>query len=211
MSGRGTGCGAWGSDMTRDARSRHATIATVRFTLDETFARLDTWCTSAQELLFRRPSYPGAWTVAEHLEHVSLVNHFLLLTIGKGVATAVSRARTQPVPAGETELSPLSPIADPGAFPWEPPDHMLPTGAMAIPEVRDRLDAQHRECHALLQRMPEGEGALCCFSMSVYRLGRIDMYQWLYFLAQHGRWHLEFLSRRDAAAGSEPGPPAKCP
>ena len=73
-------------------------------------------------------TYRRAWTMAEHLEHVSLVNHFLLLTIGKGVATALRRARTQPIPPGENDLSRLAPIADPAAFPWEPPGHMIPSG-----------------------------------------------------------------------------------
>lgn len=27
-------------------------------------------------------------------------------------------------------------------------------------------------------------------------LGRLDMYQWLYFLAQHGRYHLALIERR---------------
>jgi len=44
--------------------------------------------------------------------------------------------------------------------------------------------------------MRQGEGRLCNFNMSVNSLGRLDMYQWLFFLAQHCRWHLEFLARR---------------
>ena len=88
-----------------------ATIAAVRGAIDTTFAHLDDLCTRPDDYLLHRPAYPDAWTVAEHLEHVSLVNHFLLLTIGKGVATALRRARTQPLPAGESDLSRLRPIA----------------------------------------------------------------------------------------------------
>lgn len=150
------------------------------------------------DLLLDRPSYPGAWTVAEHLEHVALANRFLLLTIAKGVATALRRARTQPVAAEESDLDRLAPIAEPGAFPWEPPGHMIPTGTMPVAQVRALLARQREECLELLARMAGGEGTLCIFRMSVYGLGRIDTYQWLYFLAQHGRWHLEFLARREA-------------
>ena len=175
-----------------------ATIAIVRDSLAETFARLDAWCALPAERLRHRPPYPDAWSAAEHLEHVSLVNHFLLLTIGKGVAAALRRARSQAVPDGESDLGLLAPIADPDAFPWEPPGHMIPGGATPIPEVRALLAGQFEECRGLLERMGNGEGRLCSFRMSVYSLGRIDMYQWLYFLAQHGRWHLEFLARRDA-------------
>ncbi len=174
-----------------------ATIAAVRRAIDGTFARLDDLCTRPVDYLHHRPAYPDAWTVAEHLEHVSLVNHFLLLTIGKGVATALRRARTLPIPSGENDLSRMAPIADPAAFPWEPPGHMIPTGTQPVAEVRALLAAQHTQCLTYLDRMSAGEGRLCGFRMSVYDLGRLDMYQWLCFLARHGSWHLAFLERRE--------------
>lgn len=176
-----------------------ATIAIVRGAIDDSFARLDDLCAQPAEYLHHRPAYADAWSVAEHLEHVSLVNHFLLLTIGKGVATAVRRARTRPVPPGVSDLVLLAIIADPAAFPWEPPGHMLPTGARPVTEVRALLTSQHGECLGLLERMGAGEGKLCSFRMSVAGRGKLDMYQWLYFLTRHGCWHLEFLAQRDAS------------
>lgn len=182
----------------RPVAAPSATVAAVAGTIDETFSRLDNLCARPADYLHLRPAYPDAWTVAEHLEHVSLVNHFLLLTIGKGGATALRRARTQPIPPEESDLACLASIADPAAFPWEPPGHMIPTGLRPMAEVRELLKAQHGHCLGLLERMGMGEGRLCSFRMSVYHLGRIDMYQWLYFLAQHGTWHLEFLARRES-------------
>jgi len=175
-----------------------ATVAALKSALDETFARLDAWCGLPVEHLLQRPHYPQAWTAAEHLEHIALVNHFLLLTIAKGVAIALRRAGTQPVPVDGSDLSRLAPIADPQAFPWEPPGHMIPTGTRPPAEVRGLLSGQHGQCRQLLERIKNGQGALCSFRMSVYGLGRLDMYQWLYFLCQHGRWHLEFLAQRQA-------------
>ncbi len=176
-----------------------ATITAVRDTLAETFARLDSWCALPAEHLLQRPSYPDAWSAVAHLEHVSLVNHFLLLTIGKGTATALHRARSQSIPAGESDLARLAPIADPYSFPWDPPGHMVPGGAKSPAEVRELLCSQLGRCLEFLERMGNGEGRLCSFRMSVYDLGRLDMYQWLYFLAQHGRWHLAFLAQRHSA------------
>jgi hypothetical protein len=174
------------------------TVAALRNALDETFARLDAWFSLPELYLLQRPHYPQAWSAAEHLEHVTLVNHFLLLTIAKGVASALRRARTQPIPSGESNLSRLTPIADPQAFPWEPPGHMIPTGTEPLAEVRALLSCQRGRCLQLLERIGNGQGMLCSFRMSVYNLGRLDMYQWLYFLCQHGRWHLEFLAQREA-------------
>jgi hypothetical protein len=73
---------------------------------------------------------------------------------------------------------------------------MIPGGSQTRDEIRALLADQHGQCLNLLERMGNGEGRLCSFRMSVYGLGRLDMYQWLYFLVQHGRWHLEFLARR---------------
>ena len=184
--------------MTADCpASPSATVDAVRSALDTAFARLDGLCGRSSPSPHHRPAYPGAWTAAEHLEHVALANHFLLLTIGKGVATALRRAGSQTVPPGESDLVRLSPIADPDAFPWEPPGHMIPTGVRQVAEMRELLAAQHRECLAHLERMAAGEGRLCSFRMSVCRLGMLDMYQWLFFLANHGFWHLAFLERRE--------------
>jgi len=189
-----------GEPMTADRSGAvpSATVVAVRGAVDEIFSSLDTLCAEPAAYLHHRPAYPGAWTIAEHLEHVSLANHFLLLTIAKGVATALHRARTEPLLPGESDLSRLAPIAVPAAFPWEPPGHMIPTGTKPVTEARALLSNQHGECLGLLQRMGTGEGRLCSFRMSVYNLGLLDMYQWLYFLAQHCSWHLAFLLLRES-------------
>lgn len=38
----------------------------------------------------------------------------------------------------------------------------------------------------------------------LYNLGKLDMYQWLYFLPQHASWHVAFLKgERDSACVGE--------
>src|SRR5690349_16410829 len=104
--------------MTQERPVPSSTIMAVRSALDDVFARLDELCARPGHFLHHRPVYPGAWTAAEHLEHISLANHFLLLTIGKGVRAALRRAQTQVIPEGKSDLAPLLPIGDPDAFPW---------------------------------------------------------------------------------------------
>jgi hypothetical protein len=174
-----------------------ATVIAVRDAIDDAFDILDVLSAKPGHYLHQRPVYPGAWTASEHLEHVSLANHFLLLTIDKGVRTALRRAQTQTIPERESDLDSLLPVGDPDAFPWEPPGHMIPTGSKSVSDVQALLRTQHLQCLELLERMKKGEGKLCSYRMSVHRLGILDMYQWLYFLARHASWHLEFLAQRE--------------
>lgn len=163
-----------------------STVETVHDALVQVFSELDRWFEPSGPQLVDRPRYPGAWTALEHLEHIGLVNHFLLLTIGKGCRKALRRAEAQAIPETVSDLAPLAPVADPDAFEWQPPAHMLPAGTTDPAGLRAQLKGQGRHCLELLAAMPAGEGRLCSIRMSVLGLGRLDMYQWLYFLAQHG-------------------------
>lgn len=175
--------------------------AQVAAALKEVFAGADRYFDQSTDRLQARPDCPEGWSVAEHLEHLRLVNHFLLLTIGKGCRKALQRAARQPLPEGESDLSALAPIADPAAFEWLPPMHMLPGPVGDLGELRAALHSQLGHCLELLESIAKGEGRLCTISMSVHRLGRLDMYQWLYFLAQHVRYHLNLLDRRRTEGG----------
>ena len=176
--------------------SQFKTGETVRLTVTEVFSLLDAAFELPREALECRPDYPQAWTIAEHLEHVCLANHFLLMTIRKGCGKALRRAVDGQPLEGESDLALLSPIASPGVFDWQPPAHMLPEGKRQPEELRAQLNGQRDECLELLAGMPAGEGRLHTIWMSVHRLGRLDMYQWLYFLAQHARYHLALISSR---------------
>ena len=172
------------------------TVTDVTDALEEGFRELDAWLDRDREELASRPDRPDAWSPLEHLEHVDLANHFLLLTIAKGCRTARRRAQREPVPPGESDLALLAPVAVPGAFDWPPPRHMVPTGRREPAEIRRGLEDEREQCRELLAGIPHGEGRLYAIRMSVGGLGRLDMYQWLYFLAQHMRYHLRLLEAR---------------
>ncbi len=181
--------------------SHERTMTAVRDALAAAFAGLDAWFDTPAESRGFRPA-AGGWTAGEVLDHVALTNHFLLLTLTKWAAVAERRAnRGDPVPAGESDLARLDVIGERGSFAWPRPAHMEPAGRPAD-EVRAVLAAQHARCLALIARLPGGVGALCRVTMTVNDLGKIDLYQWLYFLAQHARRHLQQLAaiRNEAEA-----------
>jgi hypothetical protein len=178
------------------------TIATVRRTLLDTFAEIDRWFDRDAGLRGYR-SRAGGWTIDEVLEHVTLTNHFLMLTLRKWVEIALRRVGRTPITEGESDLGILDVVGQRGSFGWVRPEHMEPTGDPAPEAVRETMREQCRECLKLLERMRNGEGALCRVTMTVNDLGKIDLYQWLYFIAMHARRHLQQLEaiEREATSG----------
>jgi len=167
------------------------TVVTVRTSLLEAFADVDAWFERPVDERAFQPASRG-WTIDQVLEHISLTNHFLMLTLRTAVDKALRLAALgRPIPAGDSDLRRLDAIGQRGSFAWVRPEHMEPGGRAAPVETRAILRAQRDECLALLERLSHGEGALCQLRMSVHALGRIDLYQWVYFLAQHARRHVQ--------------------
>ena len=60
------------------------------------------------------------------------------------------------------------------------------------------------ECLKLLNQLRHGESSLCKVRMSINDLDKIDVYQWLYFLAQHARRHVQQMEQVVRQAESHP-------
>ncbi|NIS38190.1 DinB family protein, partial [Candidatus Saccharibacteria bacterium] len=80
---------------------------------------------------------------------------------------------------------------------WERPEHMAPTGEKSLSQIRQLMQEQRQHCLELLSRMESGEGTFHRIRLSVADIGKIDMYQWLYFLAQHARRHILQMERNE--------------
>jgi hypothetical protein len=167
------------------------TIAQVRRSLTGVFAEVDRWFDRPEELrTFKPPA--GGWSIDQILEHVTLTNPFLMRVIRCWADKAVRKAqRGEPIPEGESDLARLDIIGQRGSFGWVRPEHVEPAGVPGPREVRKRMGQQVAECLERLGRLGRGEGSLCKVRMSVNGLGKIDLYQWLYFLAQHARRHVQ--------------------
>ena len=88
------------------------TVAIVRTSLIEVFVDVDGWFERPVDERAFRPASQG-WTIDQVLEHISLTNHFLMLTLRKSVEKAVRRAALgQPIPAGDSDLQRLEAIED---------------------------------------------------------------------------------------------------
>jgi hypothetical protein len=174
------------------------TTRAVRDALCAIFTRVDAWFDRDEKLRLFRPE-SGGWSVSQILEHITLTNRFLMLTLRKWALIAEHRARRgDTIPAGESDLKRLDAVGVRGSFGWVRPEHMEPTGVPSSDDVRATLHRQLGECLILLERVGGGVGALCRITMSVNDLGKIDLYQWLYFLAQHAQRHVQQMEAIEA-------------
>lgn len=172
------------------------TISKLTREVISTFAQLDSWFD--REAYILQCSEEGKWNGFQVLEHVSLANRFLLKLIEKGVHRAVRVAAEGTLNISEEydlDERKFSPISNPEAFSWQSPRHMIPSGMADALSIRITLRDQLHQLLCLLDEMPVGEGALAKTTMSVNGLGKIDVYQYIYFLCLHARRHLRQLEK----------------
>jgi hypothetical protein len=168
-------------------------IAEISQKLTAAFGLLDNWFAAPAAVRDYHPAN-GGWTIDEILEHVALTNHYLLILIEKGAAKALKNVHgldlATELATRQSARARLDEISQPGAFTWMRPDHMAPQGLKTGPEVAATLRQQLQQCLAVLGGLPNGEGVLHRITMSVNDLGRMDVYDFVYFLAKHVERHL---------------------
>lgn len=170
-----------------------ALIANIRILLLHTFASVDTWFDKPTALRAHSP-YNGGWSIDQILEHIRLTNHFLLILIDKGAQKALNKSTQldldEALSTYNFQQEKLDQVGVHLSFPWVRPEHMEPLGHKTPAEVRQQLQAQLQQCLNTLDRLKNGEGVLYQTTMTVNDLGKIDVYQYLYFLAQHAKRHV---------------------
>ncbi|MBZ0282360.1 MAG: DinB family protein [Anaerolineae bacterium] len=170
------------------------TIQRIHNELIETFDHIDKCFELPADLRQFQPA-KDQWAIDEILEHITLTSHFLMITLNQSLTKALKRAQEQPIPNGESQLDRIVQISDPDVFGWIRPEHMEPTRQVTSLEVRRKMKEQRDECLNILSQIGKGEGALHRVRMSVRDLGKLDMYEWLYFLTQHARRHMVEIER----------------
>jgi len=176
-------------------------ISDIKILLVDTFATIDTWFDMNAELRNYRPVSNG-WTINEILEHIGLTNHFLLILIDKGTNKALQNVHNIDLKAELQNyvfhLDKLTEVGLHKSFAWIRPEHMEPTGDKRLDEVRSQLKDQVSHCLANLDKLKNGEGALYKTTMTVNNLGKLDVYEYIYFLAQHGQRHITQMQKNES-------------
>ena len=153
-----------------------------------------------------RPADQG-WTIAEILEHIALTSHYLLILIDKGADKALrnvqGRVLSDELDGFDYQLDRLSAIGRHKSFPWVRPEHMEPKGEKSELDIQAQLISQLQRCLHQLDKLKEGEGLLYETTMTVNELGKLNVYEYIYFLSQHAERHLQQMeeNRAECTAG----------
>jgi hypothetical protein len=173
-------------------------ISEIKDHLHKTFSEIDTWFFKEASLREYKPK-SGGWSINEILEHIALTSHFLLILIEKGSRKALANTLNLNL---EEELKnynfhrdKIEEVGRHESFAWIRPEHMDPKGIRSLEEIRQQLKDQLNQCLDVLQKLPHGEGVLSRTTMTVNDLGKIDVYEFIYFLSQHGQRHISQMEK----------------
>jgi hypothetical protein len=176
-------------------------IVEIKDTLTAVFAEADKWFDKPVEIRNYRP-LTDRWTINEILEHISLTNFYLLKLIDKGAAKAIKNINeldlVKELESYRFEREKLDEIGIYKSFPWIRPAHMEPSGQVSLKEVRNTINDQKNRCISYLDNMPKGEGILYKTTMSVNNLGKINVYEYIYFLAKHAQRHIAQMEKNES-------------
>ncbi|MGG5209849.1 DinB family protein [Chryseobacterium sp. MIQD13] len=168
-------------------------IQDIKTHLKLSFDEVDRWFDKDRKTLNYQPSN-GGWTVQQILEHIYLTDFYLLILIEKGSKKAMKNYADLDL---DTEIKNYSfdkekfeKVGEYGAFEWIRPEHMEPKGDLSLNEIRNLISRQYNQCLDYLDRLKNGEGLLYKTTMTVNELGKINVYEYIYFLSLHAQRHL---------------------
>lgn len=181
-------------------------INEIRAFLTTTFDSIDLWFDKDSQLRQFKPQN-GGWTIDQILEHIGLTNHFLLILIDKGTSKALANVSkldlNEELGKYVFHKDKLTEVGLHKSFNWIRPEHMEPKAEKTLHQVRQQLKDQVKQCMDTLDKLKNGEGALYKTTMTVNDLGKIDVYEYIYFLAQHGQRHLTQMTKNEAECNNQ--------
>lgn len=168
-------------------------IQNIKTHLKLSFNEVDKWFDKDNKTLNYQPSN-GGWTVQQVLEHIYLTNFYLLILIEKGSKKAMRNYNdldvNNEIKNYNFNQEKFEKVGKYGAFEWIRPGHMEPKGELGLKEIRSLISLQYHQCLNYLDTMKNGEGLLCKTTMTVNDLGKINVYEYIYFLSLHAQRHL---------------------
>ena len=169
-------------------------IQEIQLHLIRTHNQVITWFNESNTVKNYRPLDNG-WTISEIIEHIGLTSHFLLILIDKGADKSLRNINNEPLDKLLKEesfnLDKIERIGMHKSFDWIRPEHMEPTGQKTELEITNQLVSQLNRCLNHLEALKNGEGLRYRTTMTVDGLGKINVYEYIYFLSKHAQRHIQ--------------------
>ena len=142
----------------------------------------------APELRQRRPA-PDAWSVAEVLEHLAIIERRITQLITGFIAKARQSGLVEPnVPASIVQTISMAAFSD-RSRKVVTPDKGLPTGALAADVAWQELETSRRELLGMLADAKSVD--LSAMQHPHFIFGPLNGYQWLAFVVGHEVRHTD--------------------
>ncbi len=176
-------------------------IQEIKLHLIKTHAEVLNWFDKADTIKNYQPKN-GGWSISEILEHIALTSHFLLILIDKGTSKAIknvqNRSLEKLITGFNDDLEKLDEIGITQSFEWIRPEHMKPKGVKSELEIKEILINQLNICLNQLEKLKKGEGLLYKTTMTVNQLGKLTVYEYIYFLSKHAERHIQQMMNNEA-------------
>ena len=169
-------------------------IQEIQIHLIATHSKIFDWFNESEDVKKYRPIDNG-WTISEILEHIALTSHFLMILIDKGTDKALRNVKNLSLDElkmnFDYDLNKINEIGIHKSFSWIRPEHMEPKGEKSELEIKDEMIDQINRCLNQLEKLKNGEGLLYKTTMTVNELGKINVYEYIYFLSKHAERHIQ--------------------
>jgi hypothetical protein len=175
-------------------------IQTIQLHLIKTHQLVLNWFEVPEAVQSFRPVDQG-WTISEILEHIALTSHFLLILIDKAAQKSLAfdaQLLEDYLQQSPLNLDKIDQIGIYKSFVWVRPEHMEPTGKKSALEVKNELISQLQRCMNHLENLKNGAGLQYKTTMSVQALGKLNVYEYIYFLSKHAERHLTQMEENKA-------------
>ena len=169
-------------------------IQAIQLHLIETHSKVFNWFKEEIKIKEYKPKDEG-WSISEILEHIALTSHFLLILIDKGADKSIRNINEESIEdllkEEEFNLDKIDRFGMHKSFDWIRPEHMEPTGQKTELEITNQLVSQLNRCLNQLEALKNGEGLRYRTTMTVDGLGKINVYEYIYFLSKHAQRHIK--------------------
>lgn len=167
----------------------------------QTHSSIFDWFNVDEAVKTYRPMDKG-WSILEILEHIALTSHFLMILIDKGTEKALRNVKNLSLEELKQQfhydLDKINEVGIHKSFDWIRPEHMEPKGEKIGLEIKVEMIDQLNRCLNQLEKLKNGEGLLYKTTMTVNGLGKINVYEYIYFLSKHAERHIRQMEENQS-------------